>query len=127
MGTDGSQTRAVQIAVDPSTGDMAYQPGLLHANGGDQIIWTCDGATSISIQFKGISPMKGLQDVGLEDIKTGIRCFRERKDLKADKKALRGTIQDSVPPGVYPYVVCVVDVYGKVYLDASCPSVVVDP
>lgn len=100
-----SKTRAVRIEV--LDGVFKYTPLKCHARRGENIVWICDDGP-FAVQFFAISPLEtAYAQSGDTNGQVGSRVLPE---------ALTGT---------YEYA-CAVFVNGRVCLDASCPSIIID-
>jgi hypothetical protein len=90
----------IHIALEGN--ELVYHPPLLHAGKGSSIEWICDAP--FVIQFKGISPL-------------------ERSEFRSGDTRI--PVRPDAAPGPYEYAVAVY-AEGRVYLDASCPAIIID-
>ena len=98
--------KSVLIEIDAASDNLKYTPAQLRAWRNDDIDWQC--GYPFAIQFTGASPCvaAGYQSGG--------------------PQAARGKVRADAQPGTYPYA-CAVYANDKVYLDAACPVIIIDP
>jgi hypothetical protein len=95
----------IEISVS-STGTINYDFPKCHARREDSITWTCKQGP-FAIQFLGVSPV-------------------ETADARSQgRNPVSRKVRTNVDGGTYPYG-CAVCVDDQVYLDASCPVIIID-
>jgi hypothetical protein len=98
---------SIEITVT-AQGNITFNPTTWHEIRGNTICWTC-GQGPFAIQFLGISPLNKADDRSHRDEPQKL-CLKVRADAQS---------------GVYPYA-CAVCADGQVYMDASCPAIIID-
>jgi|WetSurMetagenome_2_1015567.scaffolds.fasta_scaffold210706_2 hypothetical protein len=101
-----AQQKSYEIRISVLDGCLNYDHPKCHARRNEEIVWTCkDGP--FAIQFFGISPVESpdAQSVGLSPVKNKVRY--------------------NAAGGTYSYA-CAVCADNQVYLDASCPVIIID-
>ena len=96
----------VKLQIVPETGDLTCIPTVLHARPGQPIQFESDGLP-FSILSNGLSPLN----------RVDIRSAGKPEDVSARVDA---------QPGVYSFA-CAVFCNGRIYMDAGCPSIIIDP
>jgi hypothetical protein len=99
------KSHEIKIMVDASNGNIIYDPPKCRAHRGESIVWECE--QPFAIQFFGVSPV-------------------ETVDAQSDiHNQARRSVRMETLPASYPYA-CAVYADNRVYLDASCPVIIID-
>ena len=101
-----SVRQEITISVNKQRGFLSYDPPNCHARKSDEIVWKCSDGP-FAIQFFGISPIQ----------------TAEARSL--GPKQVRIKVRSNAHAGTYSYA-CSVYAGEKVYLDASCPVIIID-
>jgi hypothetical protein len=97
----------IKIYVDKATRNFTYKPAVYHAKAEDQtpVLWCANG--DFAVQFVSGTPLETV----------GIRGHAE--------KVLETKVRKDAPKGVYHYAVAVA-IGHDIFLDAGCPTIVID-
>lgn len=100
---EDTKIRTVRIEVRNET--INYYPHKCHARRGDIIAWKCaDGP--FAIQFFGVSPI-------------------DTVEAQSENNEVNKPVRQEIQVASYPYALAVY-ANNKVYLDASCPAIIID-
>jgi len=95
----------VVFGVD-SNNNLTCNPAVVHVTKGTQVIFSSATEEPFAVQSKGKSPLI-------------------RADFRSGGGPVTISVRDGACPGVYPFA-CAVVARGHVYLDAACPTMIVD-
>jgi hypothetical protein len=97
--------KMLQVIVDVADGDLTCTPAVLHAHAGDAIGFHANGKP-FAIQSKGVSPLTAAE-------------------IRSPGAVANLNVRPDATSGAYSFA-CAVYADGQIYIDASCPSIIID-